>query len=413
MVVTDNLRDRPMRVCYLTEADLSINNGRGINEREFVDSAFESSVLDFRCVAPEPAEPDNYRNISIDYVPSHNHNGFGYLRFAWWAYRRIAALHRDVGLDGFATRLDVTPLVAYTVQRRLQLPVLLKMLVLKESFAKVDRWPSRPSEFAKRVFRPLFRTVVENAVAADTPSRVLVEELRHTFGFTDENLILIRNGANLEQFRLGRRTQDRRGLGLDRFRTLVGYVGILGGKRHLELLLRAFAKATRDGNSGFGLVLVGEGPQREDLEKLVDRLGIEDRVVFTGQVPYEKVPEYMRCFDVGIDLSATPVRYTEVKQYISYSQKTAQYLGSGCPVIGWQLRDFQFLDQAGVGWTVPFDNADALASVLKEIGSANAEEQEKIRQRAHRFAEEHLAASELTRRRLEYWAKHLTIRDGR
>ena len=52
------------------------------------------------------------------------------------------------------------------------------------------------------------------------------------------------------------------------------------------------------------LLLVGEGPLRKKLSKLVKKLQLEDNVIFTGRVSYEELPKYFR---VG-DIFAMPAR---------------------------------------------------------------------------------------------------------
>ncbi|HEX67441.1 MAG TPA: glycosyltransferase family 4 protein, partial [bacterium] len=42
------------------------------------------------------------------------------------------------------------------------------------------------------------------------------------------------------------------------------------------------------------LVIIGEGPERPSLEKLIKVLGLEGRVKLTGKLPHNKVLEYLR-----------------------------------------------------------------------------------------------------------------------
>ena len=52
------------------------------------------------------------------------------------------------------------------------------------------------------------------------------------------------------------------------------------------------------------LLLVGDGPDRRRIERMVRRRGVEDSVIFTGSVPWEEMPAYT---DAG-DVFAMPVR---------------------------------------------------------------------------------------------------------
>jgi glycosyltransferase involved in cell wall biosynthesis len=60
---------------------------------------------------------------------------------------------------------------------------------------------------------------------------------------------------------------------------VVGYVGQLIARKGLDVLLRAFAQLSLPNKK---LVLIGEGPQRQDLTSLSNRLGISECVEFHG-----------------------------------------------------------------------------------------------------------------------------------
>ena len=70
------------------------------------------------------------------------------------------------------------------------------------------------------------------------------------------------------------------------------YVGTLQPRKNLKRLVKAFAKLEREGNSrGHKLVIAGgKGWLYEPLFAVVRKLGLEDRVVFTGFVAQEDLP---------------------------------------------------------------------------------------------------------------------------
>jgi glycosyltransferase involved in cell wall biosynthesis len=63
---------------------------------------------------------------------------------------------------------------------------------------------------------------------------------------------------------------------------LIVTAGTLSGKKGHDVLLRAFARVDLDAR----LELVGSGPDREALEALARKLGIERRVTFRGALGY-------------------------------------------------------------------------------------------------------------------------------
>jgi glycosyltransferase involved in cell wall biosynthesis len=82
------------------------------------------------------------------------------------------------------------------------------------------------------------------------------------------------------------------------------------------------------------LTIVGEGAAREELLARCERAGVEDRVTFTGHVPHERVAALIADADIGID----PAPATELN-HGSTMIKVAEYMGSGRPVVAYDLRE--------------------------------------------------------------------------
>lgn len=69
------------------------------------------------------------------------------------------------------------------------------------------------------------------------------------------------------------------------------YVGRLAPEKNLLLLLNAFATISKDQND-WGLLLVGDGPMRSELEIHISQQGIQN-VTFTGGIPWYQVPQWL------------------------------------------------------------------------------------------------------------------------
>mgnify|MGYP003341073358 FL=1 len=80
-------------------------------------------------------------------------------------------------------------------------------------------------------------------------------------------------------------------------------VGRLVKRKGQDKLIKALPEI-KDEFPNVKLLLVGEGPLRKKLSKLVKKLQLEDNVIFTGRVSYEELPKYFR---VG-DIFAMPAR---------------------------------------------------------------------------------------------------------
>lgn len=75
-------------------------------------------------------------------------------------------------------------------------------------------------------------------------------------------------------------------------------VARLAKEKNLEFLLESLSLRKRQGNADFKLVLVGEGPEGENLKKYAKRLGMEEEIIFAGKVPNREVKNYCAAADL-------------------------------------------------------------------------------------------------------------------
>lgn len=68
--------------------------------------------------------------------------------------------------------------------------------------------------------------------------------------------------------------------------------------KNLGLLLNAFSRLPLDYQNNAELILVGEGPDRQDLEKLTRDLNIESKVHFAGHASHTNVVTYLQKADI-------------------------------------------------------------------------------------------------------------------
>lgn len=76
------------------------------------------------------------------------------------------------------------------------------------------------------------------------------------------------------------------------------YVGRLSKEKNVNVLLEAVAKASCQAGRGLECVVIGEGPERSALEAQADRLGLQERVRFTGGLSLEEVLDEYEAADV-------------------------------------------------------------------------------------------------------------------
>jgi len=80
---------------------------------------------------------------------------------------------------------------------------------------------------------------------------------------------------------------------------VVVYVGTMDKMRHLDTLIHAISEVKKS-EKRVKLLMVGDGNDKTDLERLARELGIGDDVVFTGQVYSDEVPNFIAAADIGV-----------------------------------------------------------------------------------------------------------------
>lgn len=78
---------------------------------------------------------------------------------------------------------------------------------------------------------------------------------------------------------------------------VVGFIGSFYAYEGLDLLIEAM-HAMADSELDVKALLVGGGPEENNLRAQVKKLGLEDKVFFTGRVPHEHVDRYYELIDV-------------------------------------------------------------------------------------------------------------------
>lgn len=105
----------------------------------------------------------------------------------------------------------------------------------------------------------------------------------------------------------------------------IGFVGTLSPEKGVVDLLAACAKL----RSAWQLSLIGDGPQREDLESQVAQLGLGERVVFVGYKPRQEIGKIIQTFHVLVLPSRTTLAWKE-----QFGLVLVEAMLSGIAVIG-------------------------------------------------------------------------------
>jgi glycosyltransferase involved in cell wall biosynthesis len=82
-------------------------------------------------------------------------------------------------------------------------------------------------------------------------------------------------------------------------RVVVGFVGSMARYHRVDLLLRAAAQISQIA-AHISFLIVGDGEKSVELKSFAREHSLEDRVVFTGRVPYEQIPDFCGAMDICV-----------------------------------------------------------------------------------------------------------------
>jgi len=187
-------------------------------------------------------------------------------------------------------------LPALRVGKRHGIPVVYEVRAFWED-AAVDHGTTREDSVRYRVSRKMETYAFQHVDAVTC----ICEGLRADIvarGISPDKVSVIPNAVDIEKFPLGSPPDEalKAQLGLQGARVL-GFLGSFYAYEGLDLLLDALPIILQQAPD-VRVLLVGGGPQEANLKAQAKRLGIADKVVFSGRVAHEHVNRYYDLVDL-------------------------------------------------------------------------------------------------------------------
>ena len=230
-------------------------------------------------------------------LPSPAPSGVAELRQMRAVQARIEELARELRPDVLHAHSPVLNAIpAIRAGKKLGIPVVYEIRAFWED-AAVDHGTTTEGSVRYRVTRALETWALKRIDHAFT----ICEGLRRDIverGIPAAKLTVIPNAVDVEGFQLSGAADPvlRRQLGLEGA-TVLGFVGSFYAYEGLDLLLDAFP-ALLHKRPELRLLLVGGGPQDANLKAQAQRLGVADKLIFTGRVPHSEVSRYYDQIDL-------------------------------------------------------------------------------------------------------------------
>lgn len=161
----------------------------------------------------------------------------------------------------------------------------------------------------KKVLRGYAKLVADNATEFITPS-IKTKEYMRSIG-SDIHINVVPTGIDFDLFSSDKvdyqkQKEFKLAHNIGENTKVFLLLGRVAQEKSMDLSIRGFAKfLNRHQGYDAKLIVVGDGPQRPELELLVHELGIDDKVDFIGKVPASEVPFYYHLADIYTSASIT------------------------------------------------------------------------------------------------------------
>lgn len=241
---------------------------------------------------------------------------------------------------------------ALKVQKDLRIPHVHTYHTLLTEYRHYVPPPFTPDRKTVEEFSRWFCNKV-NIVIAPT-EEIRVELLRYK---VQRPIEVIPTGIDTIEFSKAPDVDIRKIYNIPKDAILLMYAGRLAKEKNLEFLFNV-VKRCMDHNKDIWFLVVGDGPQRKELEDFAQENGMEKRTVFTGYIPHAKIKDYYKASDLFVFSSLTETQGLVV----------LEALASGTPVVAIAYKGIANVLVNGEGaLTTGIDEEEFYVAIIKAI----------------------------------------------
>ena len=163
-------------------------------------------------------------------------------------------------------------------------------------------------KLSKKIVKDLTKVYcVKTAKETIVPTEKIYKLFKEKYMIT-KNVSVIPSGIDIERFFEENVEHDKveqikgkYGITKDDFTVI--FVGRLAQEKNIEFLLNAQQKLIEKRINNIKLLIVGDGPDKENYINITRKLNIFDKVIFTGKIEQDKIQYYYQCADAFVTAS--------------------------------------------------------------------------------------------------------------
>lgn len=282
-----------MRIAMMTDSWFPTRDGV-VTSITIIKESLEALGHEVFIIAPEPEK--EARQKGVYYFPAvrfKSYEGYYVPILPSNKMEILREIHPDViHIHGVAT-MAIRGLIC---GHELGIPTVMTFHTMVDDAAKYYSPIKLPPETMEKLIWIYLRQILKRMDVVVTPTSCIGDELRSR-GAVCRNLVTIPTGTNTAEFHPGIPGDEiRRRHGLIGDRVAI-HVGRISYEKELDMVVRAMQSIDAK------LLIAGKGPAKADIERLVNELGLQNKVVFAGFVPDSELPAYYNAADIAVSAS--------------------------------------------------------------------------------------------------------------
>ncbi len=188
-------------------------------------------------------------------------------------------------------------LIGIILAKQAGLPHLHHYQTFFEDYAHYLMLPQYLTRFSIKKISKWFCNMMDLITVPTYPFKTLLE----SYGIRKE-IKLWTSGIDIRRFKKGKSIRSE--LGLKKEDIVLLFAGRVAKEKNIDFLIEMMPDLVRK-NDRFRLLVVGDGPQRPELENYAKSLGVKKHVVFAGYMPREQMADIYHSADVFVFSSLT------------------------------------------------------------------------------------------------------------
>lgn len=383
---------------YISSVDVSIGNGPGVNEREFIVSLSKLLGDNAKFLIPGPANKLD-ENFPIEQcVFSTGFNRKQKFKFILHTMSQIykgLRLKKDYKPDIIIFRLNKLSISQIVLAKIFKRPYHIKTigpgLIQSTSNKKGIIY------LLEKISNVMNKRFILNAKSLDAVSEKHINDTKTIIG-KDLYIVKVDNGVNINRFMVLDKKKAREKMLTNNWKYIIGYAGNYPLNRGASQIIRIANRLVEEFKD-VGFVILGEDENPSVLAEMIEKNNLKDYFVTPGRVPYNDVPVWINTFDIGIS-------FLEPKHMGASEQKIRQYIGCGIPVVC-SSKSSQFIEENDLGTITRWDNEEEIYEAIFKILKNGLYSSKKERERISMYADKNLSVDARNTERINLWEKNL------